>query len=74
MRADEKLTAFMELESAIRSATRGKTACYKNLQPGRAAKPYQRSRLPEFVKQTKEKIVEISRHNSNNRRRGSVLI
>jgi len=41
VRADEKLTAFLELESAIRSATRGKTACYKNLPPDRAAKPYQ---------------------------------
>jgi hypothetical protein len=32
--------AFLELESAIRSATRGKSACYGNLPPGRAAKPY----------------------------------
>jgi hypothetical protein len=29
--ADEKLTAFLELESAIRSATRGKSACCENL-------------------------------------------
>jgi hypothetical protein len=43
--AAEKLTAFMELESAIRSATRGKSAYYENLPPDRAAKPCQRSRL-----------------------------
>jgi len=29
----------MELESAIRSATRGKSACYENLPPDQAAKP-----------------------------------
>jgi len=40
MRADEKLTVFMQLESAIRSATRAKSACYENLPPDRAAKPY----------------------------------
>jgi hypothetical protein len=39
VRADEKLTAFMKLESAIRSATRGKSACYENLPPDQAAKP-----------------------------------
>jgi len=41
VRSDEKLTAFMQLESAIRSATRAKSACYENLPPDRAAKPYQ---------------------------------
>jgi hypothetical protein len=41
VRADELLTAFMQLESAIRSATLGKSACYENLPPDRAAKPYQ---------------------------------
>jgi hypothetical protein len=40
VRADEKLTAFLELESAIRSATPGKSACYENLPPDRATKPY----------------------------------
>jgi len=37
VRADEKLTAFMELESAIRSATRRKSACYENLPPDRGS-------------------------------------
>jgi hypothetical protein len=32
----------MELESAIRRATRGKSACYENLPPDRAAKLYLR--------------------------------
>jgi len=40
VQADEKLTAFLELEPAIRSATRGKSACYEKLPAGRAAKPY----------------------------------
>jgi len=38
--ADEKLPAFLGLESAIRSATRAKSACYENLPPDAAAKPY----------------------------------
>jgi len=41
VRVDEKLTAFIELEYAIRSAARGKSACYENLPPDRAGKPYQ---------------------------------
>jgi hypothetical protein len=31
VRADDKLTAFMQLESAIRGATGWKSACYENL-------------------------------------------
>jgi len=46
--ADEKLTAFTELESAIRSATRGKSACYENLPPDREAKPYEGHDCPAF--------------------------
>jgi hypothetical protein len=37
----KKLTAFMELESAIRSATGWKSDYNENLPPDRAAKPYQ---------------------------------
>ena len=46
MRADDKLTVFMQLEFAIRGATGWKSACYENLPPERAAKPYQEHDCP----------------------------